>query len=256
MAVQYREELAKEYAGVTLETLEETPEKSLKFLRATANNRVIRRILQGRGFTPLVQELWWAELKDAAGMSRPDVKEAVIDPQVDQAVEDVDPHDEPIVEITDASLAPEFPEQNRFLLENIQPGGGMRAVLNVSLYLERREALKQGTGRELTRDNDLAAVALLEERGITEKLCQYLAERVAVARSAEEVEPVNEHVLRAADEAYVKALATLRKRYELWSRIARVTIKRRDYLIQLGLAHRKSPTRPTKDDGAGDDGWE
>jgi hypothetical protein len=75
-----------------------------------------------------------------------------------------------------------------------------------------------------------------------------LAARVAVAKSADKVEPLNEAALQAADDKYIKALADLRTWYELWSRIAKVTIKRRDYLMQLGLAHRKSPSSPTEDE--------
>ena len=74
-----------------------------------------------------------------------------------------------------------------------------------------------------------------------------LPERVKVATSAEQVDPINEEATKAEDEAYVKALVELRQWFELWSRIARVTVKRRDYLIQMGLAHRKNPTKEERD---------
>ena len=248
MSVEYREKLAKERSGVTLETLEATPERSLKLLRGVGNNRVVRGLMQGRGYSVLIHRQGWSLLAAVAGMSEPGGEDPVTDPEVVKAVEDVDPHDEELVEITDASLNKDFPVQNDFLLKGITPGGGMAAVLNVALYLDRRSVLAQGTGREATRDDDLAALKLLEERGITSALCEYLTGRVAVAQSAKKVEPIDEAALKAVDEAYVKALADLRTWYELWSRIARVTIKRRDYLMLLGLAHRKSPTRPVEEE--------
>jgi hypothetical protein len=43
----------------------------------------------------------------------------------------------------------------------------------------------------------------------------------------------------------------LRAWYERWSGIARIVIKRRDYLIQLGLAARRSPRDDGGEEGGG-----
>ncbi len=42
------------------------------------------------------------------------------------------------------------------------------------------------------------------------------------------------------DKAHSEAMMALRHWYEEWSEIARASISRRDYLILLGLAKRKS----------------
>ena len=44
---------------------------------------------------------------------------------------------------------------------------------------------------------------------------------------------------------YLKALGALRVWYVDWSEMARSVVKRREYLIQLGLAKRKSAKKPT-----------
>lgn len=50
--------------------------------------------------------------------------------------------------------------------------------------------------------------------------------QLKVAMSAPEVEPVDEAAIAASDEAYVRSLADLRERYDEWSRVARVAVKR------------------------------
>ena len=175
MGVKYREELSLHLSGLTLRTLEETPERQLKTVRAIGNNRVIRRWMQSRGYSSAAHVEGVRLIAKIMGMGAPDGEEPATDPFVSQAAEDVDPHDEVLVEVTDASLHREFAEQNNFLLAGITPAGGMEAVINISLYLERRDVLMQGTGRDATHDKDVAAVKLLEERGITSELCAYFA---------------------------------------------------------------------------------
>lgn len=56
-------------------------------------------------------------------------------------------------------------------------------------------------------------------------------------------EPVKIGVLRGL-EREVPSFAATSKRGEEWSEMARAGIKRRDHLILLGLAKRKSPRKP------------
>ncbi|MCU0693081.1 MAG: hypothetical protein MUF54_16935, partial [Polyangiaceae bacterium] len=141
---------------------------------------------------------------------------------------------------TDASLSKKFEAQKRHLLDGITPSTGMGAVLNVALFLRRADELEKGQNRKATRKKDQEAMKLLAVRGITQQLRKHLAAQVKIATSAKPVEEIDEAALKGADESYVKALAALRTWYEEWSRIARVVVKRRDYLMLLGLAHRKS----------------
>lgn len=52
----------------------------------------------------------------------------------------------------------------------------------------------------------------------------------------------DDDALQEEPDAYRNDLLALRVWYEDWAEVARVMIRRRDYLILLGLAERKSPT--------------
>ncbi len=76
------------------------------------------------------------------------------------------------------------------------------------------------------------------------------AGRVKVAQSAQPVPKVDVEAERKREAELEQALLKLRAWYAEWSEIARASIKRRDHLIALGLARRKSgdktPTRAPK----------
>jgi hypothetical protein len=84
------------------------------------------------------------------------------------------------------------------------------AVGAVTTFLERMAALRDSPNRKATRKADHAALRGLTERGIGQALFDRLSELVAAA--SVEADQVEE-----------------------WSTVARAVIKRRDYLIRLGL---------------------
>jgi hypothetical protein len=55
------------------------------------------------------------------------------------------------------------------------------------------------------------------------------------------------------DEVYEQALLGLRNWYTEWAELARLVVKRRDHLIGLGLAERRSPGATGTDDEVLDD---
>ncbi len=63
------------------------------------------------------------------------------------------------------------------------------------------------------------------------------------------VDPRDEAKRAEREKKHVASLVALRAWYEEWSEIARAAIKRRDYLIRVGLAKRKSAKKAGKPGG-------
>ncbi len=242
MPVKSREQLARSLFGVSLETLERYPERALKFARGVGTNVTLRATLQQRGYTPAVHNLVWDRLQTVCNISLPAATDT-FDAKALDAIPFIDSNDEMLFEIISASVAPRFPEQAAFLCEGIGPSTGMTSVINTRTLLDRMNQLEKSPERKETRKKDHAVLELLAERGVTPELRDRLAAAVKTATAAPVVAAIDTPAIAASDEAYVKALGELRAWYDEWSRVARVTIKRRDHLILLGLAQRKTTRR-------------
>lgn len=249
MPVKSREQLAKSLFGVSLETLEKYPERVLKYARGAGTNLTLRATLQQRGYTPAVHNHVWELLQPLCNITLPAATDT-FDANTLESISFVDSNDETLFEIIAASVAPRFPEQASFLCEGIGPSTGMASVINMRTLLDRLNQLEKSPERKETRKKDLAALKLLADRGITPELLDRLAAAVKIASAAPAVAAVDASSIAASDEAYVKALGALRAWYDEWSRVARVTVKRRDHLILLGLAQRKTskPGEPAPSD--------
>lgn len=112
--------------------------------------------------------------------------------------------------------------------------------------LNRLDELENGQDRKATRKADHAALQKLATRGIPPEERARLHELLAVVKAKPadgelavdpaadaEAEPPEQHAAKLA----------LRAWYVEWSEIAKAVIKRRDYLILLGLAKRKAPKK-------------
>ena len=228
---------------VSRETLEDTPVRVLPFLRAVGTCVPIRGILRACGFTVAEQKLGWTLLHAVSGFTDEPAAETV-DVRVRDAINTLDAWDEDGFRIVRATLTRLHPEQKTFVLANLGPSVGVGAVVGVKTLLNRLDALDKSPERKATRKEDHAALATLAERGITAKERARLSELVKIAQSTTEIEAPDAEGKAAREEAYVKALGALRVWYIDWSAMARSVIKRRDYLIRLGLAKRKSAKKP------------
>ena len=91
------------------------------------------------------------------------------------------------------------------------------------------------------------AVALLATRGITSSERDRLRRLLQVAQDGTQVTlPTAKEQAEVASQAEARSqgLCDLRAFYDEWSEVARLTLTRRDYLIRLGLAQRKSSRKP------------
>jgi len=228
---------------VTRETLEDTALRVLPFLRGVGTSVPIRGILRACGFTAEEQKLGWTLLHAVSGFTDEPAVETV-DVRVRDAINTLDAWDEDGFRIVRAGLTRLHPAQASFVLNSLGPSVGVGAVVGVKTLLDRLDALEKSPERKATRKEDHAALATLSARGITAKERARLAELVQTAHSTTEIEAPDEAGKAAREEAYVKALGALRVWYVDWSDMARSVIKRRDYLIRLGLAKRKSTKKP------------
>jgi hypothetical protein len=218
--------------------------RALDLVGAASRNRGIRAALQTRGYTQAVHEKGWELALKAAGYRRP--TPAVLErPEAADALAKIDAWDEPTFRIAKAALA-EFPDQQAFVFQDLSAQTGVASVASVSTFLDRLDTLESGEGRAATVAADQAALAKLALRGIDAKerakTRGYLA--VVSGPSSEAAElPSAEDDEAAAAELREARLAVWRW-YSEWSEIAKAVIKRRDWLIQLGLAQRKTTKKP------------
>jgi hypothetical protein len=236
--------------------LAETPGRALKFLGAVSRHRVIRAILAMRGYTQAVHERGFALTLAAAGFRKP-VQLVPDTPEASAALAKVDAWDEPNFRIASVALAVDFPEQHAFVFQDLTAQVGAASIGSVTTFLDRLDELETGKDRKATRKVDHAALAKLAERGIPPEERARVRDLLALAKSA----PADDGFeLVAADDAQAvppeqrAAQVALRAWYVEWSEIAKAVIKRRDHLILLGLAKRKTKKKGAAEAPAGGNG--
>jgi hypothetical protein len=221
--------------------LEGTKERALPFLRAIATNQTIRYALLGAGYSDAEQAEGWKLLLAATGYSQPKAT-ADADAAARQAITELDDWDEAGFRRIHAALERHHPEQDAFVFAGLEPSRGSAAVLGVSKLLDRLDQLEKGTEAER------AAVATLTKRGITPEVRAHLRSLLVLAQP---VGPINAPPAPdTSSEAQQRTLETLSAWYKDWSETARAVIRRRDHLILLGLAKRKSRKEETSRDDA------
>lgn len=221
-------------AGVTRETLEDTPSRVLEFLSGISVNEYARHKLGQHGYNKKEHDFGWALLQAAVQRSFDD---DFGDFDARSAIAFCDEWEEGGIRLIRAALT-RHPEARERVLHDIVPKSGAGSVLNVQTLLERIEALRGTPGGD-------AALATLAARGVDEKTRQELAEAVRVVQGGGvEADPLKS--TKPDDEAvHEQALLALREWFVEWSEIARLCIERRDALIRLGLAERRSADNDT-----------
>jgi hypothetical protein len=232
-------------AGVTFETLEQTPNRVLTFLMTVGLVPEVRTILRLKGYNAAEHRRGWALLEQ---LGNRELESSITAKDVADAVAAIDNWDEPNLRLIRAALT-RHPEARESVLAGISPVSGPGAVITVAKVLKRLDALSESKeGR--------AALATLSERGLDEAERKRMAALVKVAKAGNVGADDDDAALKAAAEAaakesadYEQALIELRQWWDEWSEIARLNISRRDYLIRLGLAERRSPANIGGDDG-------
>jgi hypothetical protein len=156
------------------------------------------------------------------------------------AVAELDNWDEPHFRKFKATLERHHPDVAEYVFTNLTASRGPQAVMGVATLLARIDALDSGSdpSRKATATADKKAVELLATRGLTDHERKRLADLVQVALG-----PTSPLASLPPDELAKtrrQKLLALKHWHNEWSAVAHADIKKRAYLIRLGLAERRS----------------
>src|SRR5262249_42279069 len=142
------------------------------------------------GYTEDEHAQGWSLLHAVTGYRAPAPPFAVeTDPAVRGAIVELDAWDEPNFARVRAMLERRFPAQAAFVFQDLEAAQGVAAVLSVAPFLVRVDQLESGLDRKVSRKDDLAALALLEERGYGKKVREGLKKLVLTAQKGADAAP-------------------------------------------------------------------
>ncbi len=223
-------------------TLEAVPDRASRLLRGIAHNGHIRAALAGEGYEEADHLEGWRLFHAVCGFS-PNLP-VVVDRTAANAISELDRSDGPLLDKVDATLGHRYPAQRDFLLGGLSPAERAGAVANVKTVLTRLDTL--GTSSD---PDDQAAMARLTKVKIDAAERARLASLVTQAESFE----ATSAAAVETDETRWERLAPLHSELwawvDEWSRAANRAISRRDWLVSLGLAKRRSPAAEAPSDG-------
>lgn len=225
---------------VSRETLNNTVTRSVAMLRAIGTSDAIRAAMASRGYDNAEHERAWGLVHRASGYEPGSLPPPSMSGAAGEAIAHIDAEDESTFRLVKASLTHRFPAQAEFLLKGLAPAKGARAVVTMRQLLDRLDALDNGKGREETREDDHAALAVLARRGVSGEFRKQMRAEVRTAETFDEVAAPRVDTT-AREEKHLADLQALRAWYEEWSEIARIAVTRKDLLIRMGLAQRKAP---------------
>lgn len=229
------------------QVLEESPGRVLKFLGGVGTSSVIRGTLARLGYGDKDHQEGWNLLHRVSGY-KTEIPEPDLDREAADAIAQLDTWDEPNFRLARAALSRRFPEQAEFVFKNLEPATGVAAVMSVTMFLDRLDALEGVlAGRDHTDkaklEADAASLKMLLTRGFTADERKRLRRLIKTAEMGTKPDEQLDKLAAESEaqaEARLQALVDLRAWYDEWAETARVAIKRRDYLIRLGLANRRS----------------
>ncbi len=227
-------------------TIERDLDRGVRFLRTLSLSPEIYTLLvSGAGYSPEEHERGWSLARALMGQ-KADMQAIKVAPSsplrpAEIALAQLDAYDAPAISRSKAALEAPFPEQNQYLTSGLKGETGGRAIGSTQTFLDRYRALKDGTDpeRESSREQDREAMALLERRNIVNDAIEAKL-RDAIAQTAEAPEEVVAQPSPKDTEAYHQAAYDFHVWLKDWREQARAVIQRRDYLIRLGLAARRS----------------
>ncbi|MGK3988288.1 hypothetical protein WME99_34925 [Sorangium sp. So ce136] len=229
------------------EVLEATPERATKFLTGMGAVAAIRTMMAEAGMTDddivegrtLLLDVLAAPRKSSAASDTADARAQRA------ATAELDQWDEPNFARYGAALRRRFPDVHAYVFKDLSPSTGTAAVQGVATFLTRLDVLESGADpdRAATKQSDKKAVAFLATRGLDKAERKRLQNLVGVALGP--TSPLPEQAELPETARRREALSQLRGWFDEWSTTARAVVKKRGYLIRLGLANRKAPQRKT-----------
>lgn len=230
-------------------TLAETPPRVAKFIYGITSNQSVWVALSEAGMTKEALDEG-RSLLNTALLLQTDQTRPGADAQR-KALAEVDAWDEPHFRAYKATLRRHHPLAGAYVFHDLSATTGLKAVIGVQTFLNRVDALDDGTDphRKDTKTEDKAAADHLATRGLTRaertRLRGLVQAALGEGREAPREEVEAQH---AAAQARATSLLELRSWYDEWSSIAHAHVKKRSHLISMGLAERHSPTRDGDDE--------
>jgi hypothetical protein len=228
--------------------IERMVERGGRFLRAVGTRPAIMRDLLAVGYDLEEHHAGWGLFLALCGYDLGAPAE-VSRPEAQAAMEQLDSWDGPAFARARAALGRHFPEQAAHIFAGLDAQSGVASVAACKRFLDRVQELREGSdpARAATREADRQAVARLEQRrALTPEIEQRLRALLAQAMQLTELPAVD-----VAREREVQSAAQRFKAWlEDWRATAAATIARRDHLISLGLATRRSSSGEVEDESA------
>jgi hypothetical protein len=221
--------------SIARSTLHAAEQRAVTFLKATGVSPRIRAALAAAGFSRKVREEGYRLYFKVVGYT---VSDAPTDTTAAQAFEELEAWQSAGFARARAALHHLHPEVEAFVFAGLVAVRGPSALGAVATFLRRCEELESAAERKATRKEDKAALATLEERGITKGLRDELKAKLALATLEADA---------GADAPEVSSEELARREHQLalyrwlqdWSETARAVLTNRSDLIRLGVARRR-----------------
>jgi hypothetical protein len=218
-------------------------ERGIKFLAAASQVPIIRAALERGGYTEEEHRLGWDLLLTLSGHGSTFVSGGESTVRQREAAAELDAWDGPNFDRARAALDRSYPEQSRFLFDNLSAKTGADAIASVRTFVERYARLRDGSDadRKAHRKQDAAAARLLASRRIIdeaeEKRLRSLVEDATSLAAPPLPDPQDPNERQQVAKKLDDWLAD-------WRATARSLVTRRDHLIRLGLAERRTAKKP------------
>jgi hypothetical protein len=213
------------------QVLEDTPNRVLPFLSTLSTKPHIRALFAAAGYTQADHEEGWKLFFVVAGASEPPLP-VFVNSAATALAEIVAWHVPGFVRAR-AALKHKYLAQAQFVFGDLHDDGP--AIVEVSNFLDRLDALAGSPARKARRKADHAALALLAERGIDEKVRAHLRARIVVASTDAGAPPAPPEPSTERKESLVK----LYRWFEDWSSTGLIIVPNRADLILLGIKRRR-----------------
>ncbi len=223
-------------SSVSRTALDPVVTRASQFLRTVGTDGTVRAAMASVGFKDADLREGYALL---LGAMAPSHSPATAQIPVAEAIARLERWQAVAFPVARAALQRLHPAQAAFVFEGVVPGSGATAVIAARLVLGRLADLENAQDRKASRKADHAALATLDERGITASERAEMLQRAAFVESHSVAAPAAPTPDRAAP------VLALRAWVLDWSECARVVIKRRDLLIRMGIGKRRARAAKT-----------
>ena len=226
----------KNNTNISRTTAETSLIRALQFLRAVGSDPNIMVAMRQTGFDEAAQKQGWGLVLSAYAAGNGPAAATLSDAPLTEATTKVEDWQSAMFVRANAALRRLHPEQCEFVFDNLDMGSGIAAVPAVATFLDRLDALESGDERKASRKADHAALATLEQRGVTKESRKEMRALVKWIEST----PAKSADAAGQQSPRDVALQALYEWVQDWSECARTVVKRRDQLIRLGVGKRRS----------------